>query len=69
MAEPAVLLAQKITIMFRRQSRDPFPVRNIAALSFIVLLVLVFVLQQLKKTEQAPAPALLIEPDTTESVR
>jgi len=55
--------------MFRRQSRDPFPVRNIAALSFIVLLVLLFFLQQLKKAEQAPKPALLIEPDTTESTQ
>ena len=55
--------------MFRRQSRDPFPVRNIAALSVIVLLVLVFVLQQMNKAEQAAATALLIELDTTESVR
>ncbi|MBL7798202.1 MAG: hypothetical protein JNJ90_17040 [Saprospiraceae bacterium] len=53
--------------MFRRQVRDPFPVRNIIALSLVVLLVLLFFLRQLKQAEQAPAQPLLIEPDTTES--
>lgn len=39
--------------MFRRQTREPFPIRNIIALSVVVLIVLLFVLQQLKKAENA----------------
>jgi len=50
---------------FQRQIRDPFPIRNIVALSLVVLLVLLFFLRQLKQMEQAPAQPLLIEPDTT----
>lgn len=50
-------------LMFRRQTREPFPIRNIIAFSVIVLIVLLFVLQEMKKAE-TPAPAnqpLLIE--------
>lgn len=53
--------------MFRRHTREPFPLRNIVALSAIVLIVLLFILQQLKKTDtvrQDDAPPILIE--TTE---
>jgi uncharacterized membrane protein affecting hemolysin expression len=51
--------------MFRRHTREPFPVRNIIVLSFVMLIVLAFILYQLKKSEEA-APAnqpLLIEQD------
>lgn len=48
--------------MFRRHTREPFPLRNIIALSAIVLLVLLFMLQQLKKAEKEAAhPPVLIE--------
>ena len=48
-------------VMFRRQTRDPFPVRNIIALSVIVLLVLLYVLRQLKKAEQAGQEPIRME--------
>jgi len=35
--------------MFRRHTREPFPLRNIVALSAVVLIVLLFLVQQLKK--------------------
>ena len=48
--------------MFRRQTREPFPIRNIIALSLIVLIVLLFVLQQLKKAEAPASPAATEQP-------
>ncbi len=48
--------------MFERRSRQPFPVRNIIALSLVVLLVLLFLLYQLKKAEREQGnQPLLIE--------
>ncbi|MBK8968237.1 MAG: hypothetical protein H6574_16775 [Lewinellaceae bacterium] len=40
--------------MFRRHTREPFPVRNIIVLSIVMLVVLAFILHQLKKAEQEP---------------
>ena len=42
-----------LAAMFRRHTREPFPTRNIIALSVIVLIVLIFILNQLKKAEKA----------------
>jgi len=47
--------------MFRRHTREPFPVRNIVLLSAVVLLILLYLLYQLKKTETAPSPPIIIE--------
>ncbi|MBK9336600.1 MAG: hypothetical protein IPM98_08395 [Lewinellaceae bacterium] len=50
--------------MFRRQARDPFPVRNIIAMAAIALIVLLFLFQQLKKAEtaqQETSPPIRIE--------
>lgn len=51
--------------MFRRHTREPFPIRNIVLLSVVVLLILLYVLYQLKKAEEAPP--LIIEPTETQN--
>jgi len=44
--------------MFQRQSREPFPIRNILLLALIVLGFLLFLIGQMKKAEKpAAAPA------------
>jgi len=51
--------------MFRRHTREPFPVRNIIVLSIVMIIALAFILYQLKKAGQEP-PAkqpLIIEQD------
>ncbi len=52
--------------MFRRHTREPFPIRNIVLLSVVVLLILLYVLYQLKQAEEAPPPALILEPTEVE---
>ncbi len=47
--------------MFRRHTRESFPVRNIVLLSVLVLLILLYLLYHLKQAEKAPSPPLLIE--------
>lgn len=39
--------------MFQRQSREPFPARNIILLAAVVLAFLVFLIGRLKKTDKA----------------
>ncbi|MCS6930027.1 MAG: hypothetical protein NZM43_11125 [Saprospiraceae bacterium] len=48
--------------MFRRHTREPFPIRNIVLLSVVVLLILLYMLYQLKKAERASSSTIIFEP-------
>jgi hypothetical protein len=43
--------------MFQRQTREPFPARNIFLLAALVLAGLLYLLNNIQKTAEGPPPA------------
>jgi hypothetical protein len=54
-------------LMFQRQSREPFPARNILLLAVIILLGLLYLIRQMqeKPAEPPPLEAPALQQDTT----